>query len=459
MIVTLSACTGRGTLEETDANAPVTVEDNRTTVTSTETTVITGETSPLTGRKILSPASFTVKDPQNSKGLPTKRIEHSYGVAKNGKPHQISVDFQKYFVSTGYKAMCYDTSGKKVLYLTFDCGWENGYTDKCLDVLKEKNVPAAFFCTLDHIKSTPELIARMIKEDMLLKLDFENIPNFEYIDEQYKNAYYDPASEYSVPYFCGYVGIIYNTSMVDGEITDWDCLWDEANRGKILQFNNPRDAFGTALYYKGYDVNSYNKAEWEEAKELLKEQKPYVQSYVMDEVFNKMKNGSAAIAPYYVGDFLTMYEDNEDLAVVYPKSQTNIFVDAMCIPKVARNKELAEAYINFCLTEQISVANAEYVYYASPNVLVKDNEEYIEYMTDVHEDAIEILYPEGGINASYYQNLSPEMLAYMNSLWEELKIENSVGAWVYIFAGLIVGVLLLFGIANGIKKKINSKYY
>ncbi len=311
----------------------------------------------------------------------------------------------------------------------------------------------------DVVIPSDYMIARMIKEDMLLKLDFENIPNFKYIDEQYKNAYYDPTSEYSVPYFCGYVGIIYNTAMIDGEIDDWDCMWDEANKGKILQFNNPRDAFGTALYYKGYDVNSYNKAEWDEAKELLKQQKPYIQSYVMDEVFNKMKNGSAAIAPYYAGDFLTMYEDNEDLAFVYPKSQTNIFVDAMCIPKVARNKELAEAYINFCLTEQISVANAEYVYYASPNMLVKENPEYIECMTEVHEDAIEILYPTKGINSSYYQNLSPEMLSYMNSLWEELKIENSVGAWVYIFAGLIVGVLLLLGIVNVIKKKINSKYY
>ena len=184
MIVTLSACTGRGTLEETDANAPVTVEDNRTTVTSTETTVITGETSPLTGRKILSPASFTVKDPKNTKGLSTKRIEHSYGVAKNGKPHQISVDFQKYFVSTGYKAMCYDTSGKKVLYLTFDCGWENGYTDKCLDVLKEKNVPAAFFCTLDHIKSTPELIARMIKDGHIVGNHSANHADFSEISRQ-----------------------------------------------------------------------------------------------------------------------------------------------------------------------------------------------------------------------------------------------------------------------------------
>lgn len=352
----------------------------------------------------------------------------------------INKEFEKYY---------FDTYGQKVKinYTTYASN-EDMY-----------NKISSGATSYDVIIPSDYMIARMIKEDMLLKLNFENIPNFSYIDEQYKNAYYDPTSEYSVPYLCGYVGIIYNTALINSEISDWDCLWDEANQGKILQFNNPRDAFGTALYHKGYDVNSSNKSEWNEAKELLKEQKPYIQSYVMDEVFNKMKNGSAAIAPYYVGDFFTMYEDNEDLAVIYPKSQTNIFVDAMCIPKVARNKDLAEAYINFCLTEEISVANAEYVCYASPNVLVKDNEEYIEYMTDIHEDAIEILYPEGGINASYYQNLSPEMLAYMNSLWEELKIENSVEAWVYIFAGLIVGALLLLAIINMIKKKIYSRYY
>ena len=183
-LLSVSACTGKDILEETDANAPVTVEDNRTTVTQTETTVITGETSPFTGRAILPPASFTAQDPLNSRGLPTKRIEHSYGVAKDGNPHQISVDFQKYFASTGYKAMCYNTNGKKVLYLTFDCGWENGYTAKCLNILKEKNVPAAFFCTLDHIKSTPELIARMIKEGHIIGNHSANHADFSEISRQ-----------------------------------------------------------------------------------------------------------------------------------------------------------------------------------------------------------------------------------------------------------------------------------
>lgn len=352
----------------------------------------------------------------------------------------VNKEFEKYY---------YNTYGQKVKvnYTTYASN-EDMY-----------NKLSSGAVSYDIIIPSDYMIARMISEDMLLPLNFENIPNYKYIDPQYKNAYYDPESSYSVPYFCGYVGIIYNTEMIDGEITDWDCMWDEKYQGKILQFNNPRDALGTALYYKGYDVNTTNKEQWNEAKDLLKMQKPYVQSYVMDEIFNKMKNGSAAIAPYYVGDFLSMYEDNDALAVVYPKSQTNIFVDAMCVPKCAKNKELAEAYINFSLTEQIAVANAEMVYYASPNILVKDNEEYIEYMTEVHPDAIEILYPQGGIDASYYENLSHDMLEYMNSLWEELKIENSVGAWVYIFAGGIILVLLALALINTIKKKINSKYY
>ncbi len=176
-VVMLSGCMGRKTLEETNANAPATVEDIRTTAVS--------QTSPLTGRIILSPISFTVNDPENSRNISIKRIEHSYGVAKDGKPNHISVENQKFLESTGYKSLCYDTkTAEKVLYLTFDCGWENGYTSKCLDVLKEKKVPAAFFCTLDHIKSTPDLIARMINEGHIVGNHSTKHPDFTKISRQ-----------------------------------------------------------------------------------------------------------------------------------------------------------------------------------------------------------------------------------------------------------------------------------
>lgn len=311
----------------------------------------------------------------------------------------------------------------------------------------------------DIIIPSDYMIEKMLNEGMLQKLDFDNIPNYKYIDEQYKNAYYDPHSEYSVPYFCGYVGVIYNTGMLEETPSDWDCMWDEKYSGQILQFNNPRDAFGTAMYSAGIDVNTTDGDEWRRAAELLKAQKPLVQSYVMDEVFNKMKNGSAAVASYYAGDFLTMYEDNDELAFFYPESGTNVFVDAMCIPTCAHRKDIAEEYINFCLNEEISVANAEYVCYASPNILVKENETYIEDMQEIHPDVIEILYPENGIKSTYYQNLDPETTNILNSLWEELKIENSVELWVYIFAGAIVLMMLLMLLYRFVIRKINEKYY
>ncbi len=183
----LSGCTGKSTLEEFDANAPVTVEDKRSTAvnSATATAKSIGITSPLTGREVLKPASFKVNDPENARGLSTEKIEHSYGVAENGQPHEISKAAQKYFEGTGYKAVCYDTkSAGKVLYLTFDCGWENGCTDKVLDILKEKKVSAAFFCTLDHIKSSPELIARMINEGHIVGNHSAKHPNFAEISRQ-----------------------------------------------------------------------------------------------------------------------------------------------------------------------------------------------------------------------------------------------------------------------------------
>lgn len=183
-ILFLGACTGRTTLENNNANAPVSVEDDRTTAPSAASTV-PAETSPLTGRPLLLPAKFTVTDPQNTRKLPTERIEHSYGVAKDSRPHMNSVGAQNFFESKKYKAVCYDRkSSEKVLYLTFDCGWENGYTDKVLDILKEKNVPAAFFCTLDHIKSSPELIARMINDGHIVGNHSASHPNFAEIDRQ-----------------------------------------------------------------------------------------------------------------------------------------------------------------------------------------------------------------------------------------------------------------------------------
>ena len=320
----------------------------------------------------------------------------------------------------------------------------------------------------DVIVPSDYMIERLIKEDLLAPLDLSLIPNYENISEEFKgeNIYYECGSEelYSVPYFYGMVGIIYNTRDVaedEESLGSWDLMWDEDYTANILQFNNSRDAFGTALYKLGYDVNEATEEQWREALDLLMEQKAVIQGYVMDEIFNKMKSGSAAVAAYYAGDYLTMYEDNDDLSFFYPKEGTNRYVDAMCVPANSQNKELAMRYINFMCETEIAVANAEYTYYASPLTTVVEDEGYQETMAEVHEDAIEILYGEmaSSVPTQPYMNLSPEKLSMLNSLWEELKVESSIGVGIYVCCGIIVVALILLLIFHILRKRRWAKLY
>ena len=318
----------------------------------------------------------------------------------------------------------------------------------------------------DIIVPSDYMIERLISEDMLAPLDYDNIPNIENILPEFygkdaKYDYYDKGSVYSVPYFYGMIGIIYNTSMVDPadeDIGSWSLMWDKDYTGNILQFNNSRDAFGTAQYYLGIDVNTDDESEWRRALGKLREQKDIVQGYVMDEIFNKMENGSAAIAAYYAGDFLAMYENNEDLEFFYPKEGTNLYVDAMCIPKNSKNKTLAERYINFMLSEEPAIANAEYTYYASPNRVVVENEEYKEYMSEIKEDAYEKMYGTDGVNATAYVNLTNEKLALINELWEELKSDIDVSPTIYVMCTVIVVSLVSFSVFFAVRKKIRNRY-
>ncbi len=310
----------------------------------------------------------------------------------------------------------------------------------------------------DVIFPSDYMLARMIDEGMLRKLNFDNIPNVQYIDNDLlfggEAPYYDKEAAYSVPYTYGTIGIIYNQTMVEEEdLGSWDIMWNEKYKGNILQFNNSRDALATALYYLGYSVNTENEAEWREALALLKTQKEIVQGYVMDEIYNKMENGSAAIAPYYAGDFFTMYADNEDLAFFYPQEGTNIFVDAMCIPTGSQNPEIAEAYINFMLSEEAAVANAEYICYASPNKLVTQNEDYVATMEEMHPDAMEILYGTADIPTEAYENLPESQLTMINELWEDLKIESTIGGTIIGLAVGIVALLAGMGIFFAIRRR------
>jgi len=298
-----------------------------------------------------------------------------------------------------------ELTGIKVNYSTFDSN-ESMYS-----LISNGSV------SYDIVIPSDYMIERMIKENLLQKIDTSKLSNYHYIDEGYKNLYYDPNNEYSIPYSVGMVGLIYNTSIVKETPDSWGIMWDEKYKNDVLTFNNPRDAFAIAQFYLGQDINTENKSEWDRAAKLLKEQKSVLQAYVMDEVYNKMESGSAAIAPYYAGDYLSMVDVNEDLAFVYPKEGTNIFVDALCIPKCAENYDAAMLFINYLLEPEIALANAEFIYYASPNTSVTTNPEYSLLGN-------EILYPEESKKpkTEYFHDMKPEIRSNFDKLWQDVKL-------------------------------------
>jgi spermidine/putrescine transport system substrate-binding protein len=331
----------------------------------------------------------------------------------------------------------------------------------------------------DVIFPSDYMLQRMADEGMLHSFNVaEEIPNYQYIADEFKGLYYDEKQQYSVPYTYGMVGVIYNSALMNpedldenGEVLDksWALLWDEDYSGKILQFNNPRDAFATAMFYHGIDINTADRNDWIKALGYLKDQKDILQGYVNDEIFNKMTSASATIAPYFAGDYVTMAADNEDLKFYYPKEGTNVFVDAMCIPETSTKKDVAKEYINFMLSEEVAVANAIYVGYASPNTLVRESEEY---MDEMGEDAYDILYGYSyeELNADYgfspyYHSFSnaekygDDMQQYVNGLWEQLKTETDVEIWVHISSITIVVALLAACSYNIYVKKKRSKFY
>ena len=295
-------------------------------------------------------------------------------------------------------------TGIKVNYKTYD-------TNEALySVLKQGGV------SYDVIIPSDYMISRMISEDMLEKIDFSNIPNMSMIEDQWSGMEYDPSGEYTVPYLSGTVGIIYNTTMIDEEVTSWSALFDEKYSGQILMFDNSRDALGIALKYLGYSLNTTDKAELNEAFELLLSQKPLLQGYVMDQIFDKLESGEAAIGPYYAGDYLTMVENNPDLAFVVPEEGSNRFVDAMCIPKGAANKENAEAFINFMCKTEVALENADYVGYTSPN-------KEVEALLELDEESSMISYPSEEIlsRCEFFINLPQDILDAYDGYWVRLK--------------------------------------
>lgn len=274
----------------------------------------------------------------------------------------------------------------------------------------------------DVIIPSDYMISRMIEEDMLEKINFDNVPNFADIDESFLNPSYDPTGEYSVPYTWGTVGLIYNTTMVTEPVTSWATLFDEQYAGQILMFDNSRDCIGIALQYLGYSLNTTDEAEITEAVDLLIQQKEdgLVQAYVMDQIFDKLEAGEAAMGPYYAGDFLVMQESNPDLAFCLPEEGANVFVDAMCIPKDAANKENAEAFINYMCTVEAGMANFEEIGYSSPLVSVQEGLD-----EEVRNDPVSYPSAEALERCESFSNLPADTLALYDSEWLRLKLAQA----------------------------------
>ena len=300
--------------------------------------------------------------------------------------------------------------------------------------------------SVDVIIPSDYMIDRMIAENMLLELNYDNIPNFSYVDASFRNPDYDPENKYSVPYTWGTVGILYNTKYVDSaDVTGWELLWNEKYAGKILMIDNSRDAFGIAQYLLGYDVNTMDKAQLQECADKLAQQRPLVQQYVMDQIYATMQNEEAYVAAYYAGDCMLMMEENPDLAFYLPEHQGfNLFTDAMCIPTCAQEKEAAELFINFLCDPEISGANMDYICYASPISEAKN------YMEDYLAES-QIVYPSSQIleKGTSYAYLSEDISRYVEGLYQhatktadQSQTDNPNSLWP------IVAVIALVGVAG-----------
>ncbi|MBE6731034.1 MAG: spermidine/putrescine ABC transporter substrate-binding protein [Ruminococcaceae bacterium] len=301
----------------------------------------------------------------------------------------------------------------------------------------------------DVIIPSEYMVSKLINEGMLHELDFNNIPNFQYIDEKFRDPAYDPECKHSVPYTWGLVGIFYNKDHIKEAPTSWEILWDEQYSGKILMFDNPRDAFAIAFSRLGFSLNSTDANHWEEAAMLLKEQKPLVQAYVMDQIFDKMESGEAWLAPYYSGDAGTLVDNNEHIGFIFPEEGTNYFVDSMCIPITSTHKAEAEAYINFMCDPEIAGANMDFVGYSTPISAAK------EYLS---EEAVnnEIFYPseETLSKTEAFTTLPDDISTLLDSLWAEVKMGGPGDSLTLI---LIIAVFLAIYIWIIIHKRLKRK--
>ena len=379
--------------------------------------------------------------------LNTYEFDEEYYSRFKGENRVLKVYNWGEYISTGAEGTI-DVIGKfeeltgiKVIYNVYDSN-ESMYS-----IIQSGSVEHDIVIPSDY------MISRLIKNDMLAKLNFDNIPNYKYIDSSFKgeNSSYDPHDEYSVPYTWGITGIIYNKNYVDeSDLGSWNILWNQKYQGKILMFDNSRDAFAIAELLVGVSPNTEDPDDIQKAATKLEEQKSVVQGYVMDQVFNKMEEENAWIAPYYCGDYFTMVEKNPNLGFFYPEEGSNLFVDAMCVLKSSKNKDIAEMFINFMAEPIISAANCETIGYTTPISAAKV------YM-DEEFATNEIAYPGDDVMGKtfVFVNLSDETNDLLDSYWIKIVRVNalSVGFWIVVICVAVLITVFVIIVLNQRKKR------
>ncbi|MGN0452260.1 MAG: PotD/PotF family extracellular solute-binding protein [Ruminococcus sp.] len=280
------------------------------------------------------------------------------------------------------------------------------------------NILSSSNSSYDVIIPSDYMIEKLISEGLLRKINFDNIPNYKNIGEDYKNLSFDPENEYSVPYTWGVVALCYNKSILGSEVKGFADLWNKDNSGSIVMINNSRDAMAIAMQMCGADPTNPTKEDIDKAYNKLLEQKPLVKKYVMDQVFTEMEGAQAGLAPYYAGDIYNMLLNNEDLAYCLPEEGSNFFVDSMCIPTCSQNPELAEKFINFMLEAEVGAANAEYIGYATPNTAAYE-------LLDDEIKNSKLIYPDSEYLEKCYtfSNLPDDIYSYMQEKFIEVLAE------------------------------------
>lgn len=295
----------------------------------------------------------------------------------------------------------------KVNYTTYETN------EELYNMLKNSNV------SYDVIIPSDYMISKLISEDMLLELNYDNIPNYKYLMDRFKKLDCDPESKYTVCYSWGVTAMVYDKTKISEKPTSWEALWDKNLSGQILMFNNSRDAMAIAMQLCGINPSNCTKDDVDVAAKKLSEQKPLLKKYVMDMVFNEMEKGQAAIAPYYAGDVMTMMGNNEDLDYAMPKDGANLFYDAMCIPYCSKNKKNAEKFINFMQDPEIATENFNYLYYSTPN-----QETYDRYLDEDIKNN-ELIFPSDEyLDKCYvFTNVSDDVYSYMQEQFVKIQAE------------------------------------